>query len=148
MGCPTQESGARWFLVFFLSFCHVFPLHWVSQNSVFYEAGSHLLPNVCHTQILKTPVSKLLRLRSGRNFPPGVVISVGWICSCCSRKFLSIGCFYIRISFTFHVFRSPHGVPTPTGLLFCSGLFCALPEPWVKILFFLVSFIVELLICV
>ncbi len=57
------------------------------QVSVFYESGSHLLPAVCHTHIPLTRLSKLQRRRSGRNFPPGVVISVSWICSCCSHNF-------------------------------------------------------------
>lgn len=49
--------------------------------SVFYESGSHLLAAVCHTLISEGLESEPVRWRSGRNFPPGAVVSVSW--SCC-----------------------------------------------------------------
>lgn len=144
MAAPPKSlvRGDIWCFLVLLS-CFSAPLAF-PQFPVFYESGSHLLPTVCHTQILVTPLSKLARERSGRNFPPGVVISVSWICRCCSHNFSEFCVFYGKIFFhlrNIHVCCSPRGAPTPTTLLFCSALISSVSR--VNILFKLFIFRVE-----
>lgn len=73
-------------------------------------------------------VSKLWRLRSGRNFPPPLVISVSWVCGCCSDNF-SEPCVFMDLFLGACCSPDSHRA----ALLFRSDLSCALPASWTRI---------------
>lgn len=124
---PPPRSTVRRCLVFSCPSVMFFP-----PLSVFYESGSHLFAAVCHTLLLETLKSKPVRLRSGRNFPPGAVVSVSWsllLLSFCS--FLRILCFLWRVF--------------PPELRLVCSLWSRMWTSWVNIWFNLFVCFVELI---